>query len=270
MKHSSFYKGEFSINSMLKLEKKGQLTLFIILAILIVGGIAVFFLVSNSSIISAPNSKFPEINSFIENCIKETTMEAIYFNSLQGGYYKTLPKMYSFIPLEYFKVPVYFKEGKANIPKLEMIEAELSKYVSENFVSCINLLNNSFSEKGIVILPGKLKSVQTSILPDEVLVRVDYPITVSSNEFSVNLRNFEGRADFDFEKIMGDISSFIEIQKTNPKFILFTQMEDFSEENGLEIESFKMGNTSDYVHNFIYPLIKYNNRTYIFSFGVSY
>jgi hypothetical protein len=69
---------------------------------------------------------------------------------------------------------------------------------------------------------------------------------------------------------MSNVNEFLTMQQQDPSMILFSQMEVFGDTNNLKIELFKLGNTTDYSYNFIYPETKYNNREFIFSFGVRY
>jgi hypothetical protein len=245
--------------------KRGQLTLFIILGVIVVAGIGGYFAVSRV-VFDGSSSKFPEVNSLIESCIEEVTLDGIYFNSLQGGYYDVPePK----IDIDFLEVPIYFDKGNiVNVPSKEVLERELEKAVQEVVDLCFDV--EDLRERGYDVEVSDSSKVKVRLNNDYVDVEVEKNVVVSQGESSASFSKFSNRVGFDYLGKIEIVEEFLEIQKGNPSEIMFSQMELFGEEKGIQIESFKFGDSLDYSHNFIYSTIKYGERTFVFSFGARY
>src|SRR3989344_4265539 len=70
------------------LNKIGQITIFIIIAIVIVAGIIIFFVVRNVLEKSEIDSN-TDIFDFFDSCIESKTRNAISISGSQGGYIET-------------------------------------------------------------------------------------------------------------------------------------------------------------------------------------
>ena len=131
------------IKNLLPSQKRSQLTIFIILAILIIGFVVLFFTFRGT--LQKEKPPFPEIASiqnFVEECIYESGQGALYFIGQHGGYY--LPSKFS-TPLG---IPYYIKDNQNLILAKENIEVELSKYVDGALPLCIgNFKSSQAAEK---------------------------------------------------------------------------------------------------------------------------
>ncbi len=246
-------------------EKKAQVTLFIILGIILVVGVITFFVIRGG--VFSSNSQFPEVSSAMEKCIQDSTLEAVYYNSFQGGYSETPEPNFK---LESFSVPIYLNKAQKNVPPIALIETELEDSIKLYLVPCVKKIELSTIEGVTEIKTGELKSVGVSITGKQIQVEVSYPIFFTREEESKQINSFEKKINFDFNQKYEDVEAFLTLQAKNPEMILFTQLEEFGDANKLKVEAFKLGNSSDYIYNFIYPAIKYQNRSYIYSFGVKY
>jgi hypothetical protein len=170
----------------MKKERKAQVTIFIVLAVIIlfvVGGI--FFVMSKNKQARLDNEFFSQasikpdvdnIKSAIINCMEETSESALELIGIQGGYFRE-PEKYSDVG-EVF-IPYYYYEGQLLMPSKEKIESELAAYVDYNLNSCLNELNFENYELDYKT-PKTLSKIKSE---DEV---------VFTTELSVNI-NREGR-----------------------------------------------------------------------------
>src|SRR3989344_4139856 len=105
------------------LDKRGQVTIFVIIAIVILAGVAVYFLArGNLGVSGIPTSLEPVFNYYTE-CIKEETKTAIELAGSQGGYVETPP----FLTLVNFiyspqPLPVLVSNEKVKKPRLVGVE----------------------------------------------------------------------------------------------------------------------------------------------------
>ncbi len=164
------------------MNKEGQLTIFIIVAILIIAGIVLFFSLRGEIQKEQPlTPEITPIKNFVEGCIYDTGENSLYFTGLHGGYY--LPPQFS-TPLG---VPYYIKNNKTLMPSEEKIELEISKYINEALPLCVG----NFTEfQEFQITEGEIKT-NTIILDNEIILNVEYPLTIIKDEEKSRIKKFE-------------------------------------------------------------------------------
>jgi hypothetical protein len=133
---------------MRKLSKRGQLTLFIILAIIIVAGIAGFFIYRSYLRPEVSNIAKPVYDHYL-SCIEQLTLEGAGILGSRGGYIETpdfepgSPYMPSSSQLDFLGVgvPYWFYVSGNNIvreqvPTKNEMEFELRQYIQDNLQGC--------------------------------------------------------------------------------------------------------------------------------------
>jgi len=164
-----------------RIGKKAQITVFLILAILIV---AVLFLLFGEKA-----AKFTTIFtgdspiSQIENCIQKNAKEAIDILSVQGGainpenyyLYESNKVDYVCYTQEYYKLCIMQK------PLLkESIEKEVKNYLDPKVSDCINSIKTSFERKGYDFFYTK-PEIMTEIVPGSFLIKVKSNIEITKS-----------------------------------------------------------------------------------------
>jgi len=177
-------------------QKKGQVTVFIIAAILIVGlALVVYFLRPGVKTTTEFNEKSP--NQFIQTCIENDLESAVDLVSLQGG--SIAPEhfiLYQSDKIEYLcYTSEYYKPCSVQQPLLkEHIESEIENEIKPGVVNCFNELKNSYESRGYTtnMQPG---NVRVELLPKRVVARFNYTLTVTKADteryetFNVVLNN---------------------------------------------------------------------------------
>jgi len=130
--------------------KKGQVTLFVILAILIVVlGILIYLFLPD--IISTENTSTREDpQTYLENCIGDKLYESIELISDNGGVIESeFYTNYSGEKYEYLcYTNEYLKTCTAQKPPLiNLIKSEIKSYIEEDFDSCFDSLKTSLESK---------------------------------------------------------------------------------------------------------------------------
>lgn len=254
-------------------DKRGQLTLFIVIGILVVVGVGTYFFVSQRGLDVGSNKdlakKFPEVNSLIESCLENITLEGIYFNSLQGGYYEGKE---NFLSYGAFSLPVYFSDGKKNLPKLSVWEEELANFIDDNLDFCIDFFD--LEKKGYSVEVSNKTEVSVSIKNGSVDVTLNYQITISKEERKVQVKNFKKTIYFDYKGKYEDLSSYLDLQEKEPKWIPFSQLSSLANKSGFFFRTGPLNSSNgkiDYVYLFNYSRTnKYKNEDYLLVFGVRY
>lgn len=184
--------------------KRGQVTVFIIIAIVLVIGVGIFFafkdklLQSGSSL---PADLQPVYTSFL-NCIKDKTLVGVSSLETQGGYiylpdfeagsaYSPFSSQLIFAgnPIPYW----YYVSGnnlqKEQVPSKAEMQSQLAQFIEEKVYSC-NF--NEFYEQGYAISLGEPK-VETIINNDNILVNVkmDLGIERANDSAIVSTHNIQ-------------------------------------------------------------------------------
>ena len=204
------------------MNKRGQLTIFIIVAILIVAIVAIYFLLikpqkGTQGVYTAP------IYNFVDECIQETAEDAIYEIGQNGGYY--------FPPSTSTSTGIaYYYLNKNNImPTEERVEAQISLFIKENLFFCTK---NFVQFTNYNISQGKI-NIDTTILNDKVKIEVNYPITISQGEESSVIKDFEKEIDVRLGLIYNSIA---EVVNSSEYGICLTCLYDVAEENDFYVE----------------------------------
>jgi hypothetical protein len=165
------------------LKKRGQLTLFVIVAVVLVVGIAGYFIVKDV-ILDKPIPGSEIIRDSVDDCLTFTTKNALYFVSYQGGYNTRPERNFNFDP-SYFSY--YYYEGQDMMPSLEMMESEMGVYVAENLGGCFDSLEVAGFE-----IDYNQFDVDVDISKDGVEFVVKSPIGLSREEASmvIELKRF--------------------------------------------------------------------------------
>jgi hypothetical protein len=170
-------------------EKKGQITLFIIIGIILLLGAALIFYLKEQDIIFRPKPPVlpddaSQIKQFVETCVSSIAKDAANLVGTTGGYIKIPDEIRSnpmasvrISPLENGKIPYWHYQGESRIPPLEFIEEQISGYVTDNIRECILDLEPFRTQYNIKEL-GNI-STTTTITEEAVAIEVDYPIEIS-------------------------------------------------------------------------------------------
>jgi len=201
--------------------RRAQVTIFIIIAILIVGGIILFFALKGFGVKSIPTELEPVYDYYI-SCLEDTSRQGIQLLGEQGGYIET-PE---FVPgsnyrpfsseLDFFGqgIPYWmYVTGnnllKEQVPTKTSMEEELGKYVGERIVDCdFSALEEAgfdvYSESGEVDVVVKEGVVSFDVVAPLAIYRGESSAIVDKHSFELNskLGKFYGMAldIYDYEK----------------------------------------------------------------------
>jgi len=204
------------------MKKKGQVTIFIIVAIVIIAILALYFL-----LIKPPKEiqgvYTDSIYNFVEECIQETAEDAIYEIGQNGGYY--MPTSLS----TRTGIAYYYADNKNLMPTQERVESQISAFIKENLFFCTK---NFVQFTNYNVSQGKI-DVDTTITKDKVNIKVNYPITLSQGEESSRIEDFEK----DVEARLGLVyNSIAEVVNSSEYGICLSCLYDIAEENDFYVE----------------------------------
>lgn len=194
------YISAFAENAMLRgLNKRGQLAIFVIVAIVFVGGIGIYFLVKDNINLSGNDNEFQPVYDYYSQCIEEKARVAIDLAESQGGrvYIENYAPGSEYAPFSSqlnflgFPVPYWFYVSgnglvKEQMPSKTDIENDISRYVSERISDC-NFDN--FYQQRFSINFGTPK-IKTSISDLSVRIDVNSNLALSKDNSSSRRNSF--------------------------------------------------------------------------------
>ena len=176
------------------MDKRGQVAIFVIVAIVIVAGIITLYAFREQIFVKQIPAELQPVFDYYALCIKDEAEAAISLAGSQGGHvdpgvyipgseYAPFSSQLNFLG---FPVPYWFYISgnglvKENVPTKNQIESEISAYVEERLNAECNF--DEFYAKGFSIELGE-PNVKTTIQDSKVVVDMDYNLVVSKGESS--------------------------------------------------------------------------------------
>ena len=216
-------------------KKRGQMTVFILIGLVIFVFALLFYLVAVSSQVANEDKPAYEesvfdvnpVRVYLADCFRDLSNRGLSFIGGQGGYY-LLPDegVYAF----------YYSGGRAE-PSLEEIELQLSYYLEDLAYSCLSGIRSY----GFEINEGK-PSAEAFIKESRVDINLDPDLIVNREGYSKKLERFSINIKdirfYDIYMAAGEILS--EIEK-DPETICTSCITDIAEKHNLKISSHLIG-----------------------------
>jgi len=241
------------------MKKRGQVTIFIIIGLLILSICGIMFYLSKYSISNQLDSRkeiiigvnTDPVKIFVEDCLNKVGTNSLLYLGKNGGYSDFQDNQLDWFFLDFqsqnnsgFNTvfsPYYFYDGKSRIPTLDFLEEEASKYVQLNLNSCLGNFS-SFTKQGYHFENGSL-SVNTSITNQKVVFKINFPLKISDNLSESHLADFEKNIYFTFKPKFDLIRAVVSEQEKYPNYIPLGFMTNLT-----------------FYHQFKYELISYQNE----------
>jgi hypothetical protein len=189
--------------------KKGQITVFIIIGILLLAAIGIYLYITQKAAIApieAEGIKVAEVatevkvlQDFATQCLYVVAKQGIEMIGERGGYIEPSQKhnpieategsAVQFSPNSKLKVPYWWHmssknkcqgncEFKSERPSLETIENQMNNYIKKELPNCINSFEQ-FKDMGYTAVPSGDINARTQLTKGNVVVRAEYPFEVT-------------------------------------------------------------------------------------------
>jgi hypothetical protein len=211
--------------------KRGQITLFVIIAVLIIGAVSVFVLFQ-TNVIKAPVSseqaqkivaaQTGPVRDHVEGCMKTAVMKSLNTLGRQGGY--MLPKT------DRFSIPssvmadapaityAYFYDNSLGsyvnlLPSVAEMKNEFSGFIAKNpdFEICID--DFSSFKKTVSVKAGPLNINSSSIdfgeKNNKIVVNFNYPAEISKQDAKTLINDYQVSIPIDLNKIHENAATII-------------------------------------------------------------
>jgi len=205
---------------------KGQVTLFVVIAVLFVAIVGIVFLATQKKL-SREIPEIKPIKAFIDNCLDSTAEDALIFTGQQGGYYD-IPKnsIDSYV--------YYFYNNKSFIPSKQKIESEISLYVNEMLPFCTQNFVE-FPDFKIEADPYSVKT-KTIILGDKVRFIIKWYVSIKKADIKYQLEEFSSEIKSRLNTIYNVAQNITSEQLKDPSSICLSCLTRLGIENDLYID----------------------------------
>lgn len=234
--------------------KRGQVAIFIIMAVLIAAVVGFFFVLRSDTSNSPVSGDGERVYSFVKDCADEVYLDVIYSVGTRGGYFDSPSESIS------FGIPLYRIGEKVSVPVVGKIEEEIAKGFNEALMDCVGDFS-LFSD--LDVSPREAASI-VEISDNEIILDVVYPMTVKKGEASDLLERFgEIRVPLRMG-LMHKIAVGI-AESEDPASICLTCLAKIADENNFKID------IVDYDVGELFMIISYEEeegRIFEFSFAM--
>ena len=198
------------------MKKRGQVTVFAIVGVIIAAVIVLFLVIRNQVYIGGTNienleKEFPPIQSHIDDCLEESGEKHINLIGKQGGYLTTNPgtfRQYNGIGINYL---CYNLEGKPECSnrglRLVDIENSLQKAIIQDLEKCINI--NQFDKINLDVSSSKL-NLDVDIAEDKVILKANLPVKISKGDVEAKRDKFEVELNYPLGRLYNSAKDIVD------------------------------------------------------------
>jgi len=180
------------------MQRKAQVTVFVIIGILMLVGLATYFIFND--IIRSPEADIPKVNrypveqqairNYVEGCIEEEATPLLYQVAYQGGTLEQNPLDGRLYAQELYTYACDYETDHWCVNNLFTrfsMEQQLNVALQQLILDCVNL--EPYREQAYEVSYGAL-NVDTQINVDDVKIDVTYPLTLTKDQHKVDLEIF--------------------------------------------------------------------------------
>ncbi|MBI2147343.1 hypothetical protein HYU19_02580 [Candidatus Woesearchaeota archaeon] len=220
-----------------RMKRKGQITAFIIVGILILLLASFAYLFWSAAMAGREQETAAveigqaasSIQTYVQACLQDVAEDAVLHVARYGGYYEppadTDPALL---------LPVYFDHGVRSDISREELQHQLARYIEDNLFFCVKTFV-PFREQGILIQQGE--EIATAVLQDDtVVVSLQYPLRLRSGGAETSLASFSARVPARLSAIHNAISEFFAVQEEDPSSICISCLAQLNEQYTLRTE----------------------------------
>jgi hypothetical protein len=196
------------------LDKKGQATIFVIIAVLLVAAVVIIFFFFPDLTDRVTGQEFSP-NSFLKSCVEQDLRDNVALLSRNGGY--TNPEgfvVYQGDKIKYLcYTSEYYKTCSVQSPMIKTrFEKELQDLSKSRASECLRLLKTEYEKRGYSVSSGTANA-EVDIVPSSIRVKFQTGMTISKEE----VRNFEGfeiNLDSEIYDLLFTAQSIVDFEST--------------------------------------------------------
>ena len=173
------------------MKKRGQITVFIIVGIIILFTVALLLFVQREKItefltepIETVPSQYLPVKSFVEGCIENTATQGILLLGTQGGYIsipqwaQVDPKASILLtPDGAIRIPMWYYRDQPRVPTLISMQNELTTYIGRNIDLCLQNFT-ALADRFDINASDRIE-ITTQIGDESVIIHATYPLAAT-------------------------------------------------------------------------------------------
>ncbi|MCX6742455.1 MAG: hypothetical protein NTX24_04785 [Candidatus Pacearchaeota archaeon] len=243
------------------MSKRGQVTLFVIIAIIIVAlALSFFFIFKEKIAIPRIDPKqIIETRTRMDYISEKSTYDILYKIGEQGGYLDLPPQS---LITENKQIAYSLYDNKNNLPSLSFIENEISDYTEKTIVFYLNdyyRTNSTSSNINSTNFDFDNISVQTIIQNEEIIIKTSLPTTIQGkNDETFHIDSYTTTVPFQFGYVYSIAKDITERRLRHQAID-----ESYFRNKALSVDVIPIDSTK-----IIYSLKKFdnaNNKTFVFN-----
>jgi len=214
-----------------KINKKAQVTLFIILAILMIAAVIIFFVARG--LIVPEGRATPEVSSlFIQACVEDSMRDAIQKISSQGGYVENnLSVRFKFSDEKEYSNISYlcyinglFSPCINQEPMLiKHLENEIEKEVSGNVEQCFSDYADGLEQQGYEV-QKVYNGFNITLAPEKIILNIDGEITTEKADEKIILKDIKSLFSSKFYGLSMIAKDIVNKESSNCNYEQITEM----------------------------------------------
>ena len=221
--------------------KRGQVAIFVIIAIVIVAAVAIIFLYPNLRIGITTGDFSP--NNYLSTCMENSVRESIDILSKQGGYRN--PEGYLIYNNEKIKylcyASEYYQRCAVQQPMIkDHFEKELENMIDPEARECFESLKREYERRNYEISASN-HQINVSVVPNVIEISLKSDVRVRKDELQENFDEFNIREDSEMYDLLMTAQNIIEFESTFGDSETTLYMQYYPE---LKIEKTKLGDGS--------------------------
>lgn len=240
--------------------KRGQATVFIILGLIIAIILILVFVFKDQISTELQQTQLvteetQDVYDYVEDCIDSIALNTLYQISSQGGFHQVpSPKLdYSLV-----EIPILFYEQETTEITKEQIESEFSQAFNNNLLNCIDF--TIFNKQ----IESQQPSIQTTITDQEILIETEFPIEITIEQDTFNLKDFNYEITTNFNSFVELKDEIIELQKQKSNVLPLSELVTLAQDKNLNIEITRDEETV------VLAIYDPNNNELYYNFAIKY
>jgi hypothetical protein len=158
------------------LSNKGQLTIFMVMAVVLLFVCAFVFMLYSRNAIHLDFTA-PSIQEYLNNCLRQTSEEGLELLGKQGGRIQ----LQDYVSAPQYGITYWLKGKTLSVPSIADMESQLLWYLGNNIDRCINDFED-FEDKGWQVDSGEFSAL-VSINQNEISI-------VAAGEHTLNQQTY--------------------------------------------------------------------------------
>jgi hypothetical protein len=200
------------------MNKRGQVTVFVILGIVILAAVFFVFYFLGDNLVERTNQKVDievqPLKTYVQDCLEKISEEALDLIGRQGGVTDPVNyRLYDGDKVNYLcHTPLDLALCNNLYPDLKgNIITEVNEYVELRLKQCVDI--SLFEDAGYKIEEGEIK-VNTEIFYEKTVIEVEYPLTITKQDVTVKENDFKVEIDNGLGRILSVVKDIVESETT--------------------------------------------------------